>query len=627
VYDVAARLRQKRGGAAIVLGALSPRTRNAQVALYQSGEVNYMVATDAIGMGLNLSIDHVAFAGRNKFDGQEERPLHVAELAQIAGRAGRYLNPGTFGTLSPLSEFSPRVIHSIETHQFPPETQLFWRNADLDVSTVESLLNSLQQSPRHRSLKLAAGATDQRAFSQLIHHPNVREKLNQRQSVELLWDICQIPDYRQLWFELHVKLLEQLFLQLVGPNSQIDPSFITERLKAVDDVRGDIETLLGRIADIRTWTYIAAHPRWLSTDSTLGERTMAIEDRLSDALHERLVLQFVERTRSVSLGVRARRSGSLEKTASPFVVLLDQYANKQKANSHERIANLIESVVNGSHDQFKVDPRGWISHGATKLAQLEAGSDLLHPSIRLTPDFDLGPGARSRLMRRLQAFGRDLAETIVAPLRVRAASQLTPAARGLVYQLEQNLGTLRVEQAIAQLQLLTMRDRQLLTSFSLHIGEHIAYVQRALTRDAIQQRAALVSARNNLQTKLIDIPWGAPSIVLCHATELPWLICVGYIQMGSIAIRADHFELLSKELAHVGTLRTVAFLRHLAHRLDCSPEQLEVALRSSGHPPRSQRQLARRFRRHKFTSSQGRSEAATGTNLDDHSRASRRSSE
>ena len=594
VYEIAARLRQRRGGAAIVLGALSPRTRNAQVALYQSGEVDYMVATDAIGMGLNLSIEHIAFAGKTKFDGREERPLEIAELAQIAGRAGRYLNPGSFGTLLPMPALSQNVVRSIETHQFPADAQLVWRNADLDFSSSDTLLRSLQQTPKRQGLKLMTSAADQRALAQLVLDPDVRRSLGAEPLLELLWDVCKIPDFRQLWFELHVQFLRQVFLQLTGPKERIDPDFIAERLQRIDDTRGDIQTLMDRIADIRTWTYLAAHPRWIVDSLALKEQTMAIEDRLSDALHERLVFQFVERTRTTNAGARRPRPTRSERSPSPFAWLLEQFSPKGAVDERERPHEWLEDVINAPHEQFVVDPQGFITCTGKRVGQLEAGPDLLHPNVRLLLVADPGPGMRSRLLRRLLAFGRDVAESILSPLRVRAASQLTPAGRGVVYQLEQSLGSIHVEQAREQLHVLERRDRELLTSFGVHIGEQLMFLRRSLTPRAIAERAALMSVRESLKVICGDIALGAPCFSLKHAEPSSSLICLGYCPMGPLAIRADHYETVWRELTQLGRGRSFGFPRHLAQRLECSAEQLEVVLRHWGYYPLASGRFARR---------------------------------
>jgi ATP-dependent RNA helicase SUPV3L1/SUV3 len=441
-----------------------------------------------------------------------------------------------------------------------------------------------------------ATAGDHRSFSNLASRSIVRDKLIHAEQIELLWEVCQIPDFRQMWFELHVKLLEQLFLQLAGASAQIDPGFIEERLAAIDDTRGDLDTLLGRIADIRTWTYVATHPRWISYNSALRERTATVEDRLSDALHERLVSRFVERTRSANIGARPQRAGERVKHLGPFASLLDHYVAKDATDARALPMDWLENVINGSHEQFNVDSRGRISFGGKLLAQLEAGPDILHPEVRLTLDLDPGKGARSRLMRRLLAFGRDLAATLVTPLRVRAAAQLSPAGRGIVYQLEQNLGTISTDQALDQLLLLTDRDKQLLTSFGVTVGKRVAYVRRTHTPNAISMRAALVSAQYSPPVDFMDIQMGAPTLQLRENTALSWLICLGYVPSGRLGIRADHYDFVWQELTRLAKGRTFPFPQYLASKLGCSRVQLDLALQSAGYFPLNSGRYARRSR-------------------------------
>lgn len=595
VYDLATQLRNKRGGTAIVLGALSPRTRNAQVALYQSGEVDYMVATDAIGMGLNLDIDHVAFADFKKFDGQQERPLETAELAQIAGRAGRYLNAGSFGTLSPLPEFSPQVIRAIETHHFPPDTRLLWRNSNLDYTSVESLLETLRETPKQRGLKLMDNADDQLALLSLSKRASVVERLTGTERVQLLWDICQIPDFRQLWFELHVNLLERLFLQLTGNTERIDQRFIDEQLESIDDTRGDIEVLMGRIADIRTWTYVAAHERWLLDGRALKERTAGIEDRLSDALHEKLVLRFVERTRTTSIAPNRRTRSQRGGASGPFAGLLAHYQAEDPAPASEQ-AEWGEALINAEHDEFQVDIRGRISFRGVRVAQFDAGPDLLHPGVRLSTQSELGPGVRSRIQRRLLAYGRDLALGLFAPLHAPAADQLTAAARGIVYQLERNLGSVLVEQAHEQLAALTDRDRQLLTSFGVRFGHRAVYLRRLLLPSFISNRAALVSARHALPHDSPSFKLGLPSIPALDTVAAPWWLSLGYVVTPPLAVRVDVYETLWRQLDHLATHHSFAIPRHLVATLACEPSQLEQMLRAVGFVVSGGRCRSRRSR-------------------------------
>jgi len=582
VYELATRLRNKRGGTAIVLGALSPRTRNAQVALYQSGEVDYMVATDAIGMGLNLDIDHVAFADAKKFDGKQERPLETAELAQIAGRAGRYLNSGTFGTLAPLPEFNPQVIRAIETHRFPRETRLMWRNTELDYSSVERLLQTLRQSPTHHGLKLMDSADDQLAFIALTKRASISERLGDPESIQLLWEICQIPDFRQLWFELHVNLLERLFLQLTSAPGRLDARFIDERLKAIDDTRGDIDVLMGRIADIRTWTYVATHSRWVSDATGLRERTASIEDRLSDALHEKLVLRFVERTRTTSLGVSRRTRAGRPGHSGPFAGLLNHYLASEDTTREPDQTAWVEALISAQHQEFAVDHRGCITYRGQRIAQFDAGPDLLHPGVRLTTT-DLGPGIRSRMLRRLLAYGRDIALGLFSPLHTSAAEELTPAARGIVYQLESNLGSILVEQAHQQLGALTERDRQLLASFGLRFGRRVVYLRRLLAPCFMTHRAALVSARYPLPHGAPGFNPGLPSIpVVPEHASASWWLALGYVVVPPLAVRVDLYDALWRQLDHLATHPSFSIPRHMLSTLGCEQHQLEQMLRTVG---------------------------------------------
>ncbi|MBC8073241.1 MAG: helicase, partial [Deltaproteobacteria bacterium] len=309
VYEIAERLRQRHGGTAVVLGALSPRTRNAQVAMYQAGEVDYLVATDAIGMGLNMDVDRVVFAALHKFDGSEVRGLESAELAQIAGRAGRYTRDGGFGTLRPLPGLPARVAAAIEGHDFPPIRRLVWRNDDLDFASLDALRTSLHRRPNHRALQVVARADDHDALVQLAAASDVRARVRTPEDVELLWEVCRIPDFRKLMLDSHVQLLAAIFEQLSGPARRIDVDWMASRIHHLDDASGDIDTLTHRIAFIRTWTYVVNHEHWVPDAEHWQALTRGIEDRCSDALHERLTERFVAREHSGAAVVpRSRRA-------------------------------------------------------------------------------------------------------------------------------------------------------------------------------------------------------------------------------------------------------------------------------------------------------------------------------
>src|SRR6516164_2398389 len=310
VYAIAELIRRQRGGAAVVLGALSPRTRNAQVALYQSGDVDFLVATDAIGMGLNLDVDHIAFAADRKFDGYQFRKLNPAELAQIAGRAGRATRNGTFGTTGRCPPFETELVQALETHTFEPVKIVQWRNTDLDFSSIGALQATLAAAPTENTLTRAPVAEDILVLDHASRDDDVRGMTRSRADVERLWDVCQVPDYRKIAPATHAELVVTLYAHLIRDGS-IPTDWFAAQVAPADLTDGDIDTLSNRIAHIRTWTFVANRPDWLVDPEHWQGVTRAVEDKLSDALHERLTERFVDRRTSVLMR-RLRENTALE---------------------------------------------------------------------------------------------------------------------------------------------------------------------------------------------------------------------------------------------------------------------------------------------------------------------------
>lgn len=299
VYSIAELIRRQRGGAAVVMGALSPRTRNAQVELYQSGEVDFMVATDAIGMGLNMDVDHIALAGLEKFDGRAFRSLRASEIAQIAGRAGRYLKDGTFGTTADAPALSEEMIERVESHEFDSVRSLQWRNRNLNFATPEALISSLEESPKVKGLTRVREADDLRALRTLAKDNDIRACLGGPAAIKTLWNVCQVPDFRKTLHDEHAKLLGEIFVRLMGHNGVIDEDWIARQVGRLDNDNGDLDTLSARIAHTRTWTFVSNRRGWLDNPTHWQERSRAIEDKLSDALHTRLTQRFIDRRTSI----------------------------------------------------------------------------------------------------------------------------------------------------------------------------------------------------------------------------------------------------------------------------------------------------------------------------------------
>ncbi|HIJ62976.1 MAG TPA: disulfide oxidoreductase, partial [Rhodospirillaceae bacterium] len=466
VYGLAELIRRQRGGAAVVLGALSPRTRNAQVGLYQAGEVDYLVATDAIGMGLNMDIDHVAFAALRKFDGRAPRDLTAAEVAQIAGRAGRHMNDGSFGTTGDIGGFEPALADAVENHSFPPLQRLQWRNSQLVFTSVGALQASLNRLPDQPGLIRARDADDQLVLQAVLRNDEAAGRASSAERVRLLWEICQIPDFRKAQAEQHSRLVAVIFGHLSAPPHCLPADWLDAQVKRVDRVDGDIDTLMTRIANVRTWTYVSHRADWVGDARHWQERTRDIEDRLSDALHQRLAQRFIDR-RTAVLVRKLKDGGDLlsavdhdgeVKVEGHFVGRLDGFrfqadaadgasatravsAAAQKALKQE-IAGRIRRAADDADEVFTLDDQGLLRWREAPVANLAAGPETLRPTVALLPS-DLVEGAsRTTLQRRLDTWLADYLLRRLAPLSTIGAAAVSGPARGLLFQLAEALGSL-----------------------------------------------------------------------------------------------------------------------------------------------------------------------------------------
>ncbi|HMP62736.1 MAG TPA: helicase-related protein, partial [Phenylobacterium sp.] len=346
VYAIAELIRRQRGGAAVVMGSLSPRTRNAQVALYQSGEVDFLVATDAIGMGLNMDVDHVAFAGLRKFDGRRNRWLTPQEIGQIAGRAGRFRTDGTFGVTGDCEEMDEDLVGAVENHQFEPVAGAEWRNARLDFDSLPDLLRSLARPPERAGLRLAPEALDEITLRRLAAEPDVVSRARDRSALFRLWDVCQTPDFRKVSPEEHVRLVRDLFDQLTTGRRRIPDDWIGRQHQQLDRTDGEIDALAQRLSAVRTLSYVANRPDWLADPAGWQGRMRQLEDRLSDTLHEKLMARFVDRrTSALMRGLRVRHDMLAGVGADGAVTVEGQYVGRLSGVSFEaeRGATLLET--------------------------------------------------------------------------------------------------------------------------------------------------------------------------------------------------------------------------------------------------------------------------------------------
>jgi ATP-dependent RNA helicase SUPV3L1/SUV3 len=504
VYSIAELIRRQRGGAAVVLGALSPRTRNAQVELYQSGDVEYLVATDAIGMGLNLDVDHVAFASDRKFDGYQFRKLNPAELAQIAGRAGRATRDGTFGTTGRCPPFETELVQALESHCFEPIKVLQWRNSDLKFSSIGALQASLAETPRESSLTRAPIAEDILVLEHASRDDEIRALATTPQTVERLWDVCQVPDYRKISPATHAELATTLYGFLMR-NGTIPIDWFAHQVNQADHTEGDIDTLSNRIAHIRTWTFAANRPDWLADPDYWQGVTRAIEDKLSDALHERLTERFVDRRTSVLMR-RLRENTSLEaeisksgevvveghalgrldgftftpesSTAGSDAKALAGAAQKALAGEINVRATRLAHSPDGQFVLAKDNAIRWLGQPVAKLL---AGDEPLKPRLRIICDEHLTGAPRDAVQARLELWLRSHIERVLEPLfRLAAADDVTGIARGLAYQLIEALGVLDRARVADQVKSLDQPTRATLRKYGVRFGAYHVYLPALL---------------------------------------------------------------------------------------------------------------------------------------------------
>ena len=569
VYAIAELIRRTKGGCAIVMGALSPRTRNAQVALYQNGDVDYLVATDAIGMGLNLDIKHVAFAGTAKFDGRRMRPLNPDELAQIAGRAGRHTAQGSFGVTGEARPLPPEVVEAIENHQFLPVRKLHWRNARLEFGSLERLIASLEALTRDEWLTRVREADDLLALKTLGAMPEVAARLRDARDLRLLWDICRIPDFRGISSTEHAGLLARLH-EFLHAGGRIPDDWLARNIARIDKVQGDIDTLSRRLAFIRTWTYVAQRPGWVSDENHWRGETRAVEDRLSDALHERLTAAFVDRRTSVllrrlnqkeSLVAEVNDKGEVT-VEGEFIGRLEGFRFRQdKTDSTDEARTLRQAAVaalapafslradrfyNAPDTEMDFTEQGGLMWGGEAVGKLIPGPDALRPQVQAFVDDEAGVDVAEKVRRRLQHFIDRKVATLFEPLaNLQRDETLSGLARGFAFRLVEALGVLPREGVADEVKALDQEARGALRKHGIRFGQFTVFLPALLKPAPTRLRLVLWSLAQGLDEFPESPPPGLVTIPNLAEVPAQHYTLSGYKPAGSRAIRIDMLERLA----------------------------------------------------------------------------------
>jgi ATP-dependent RNA helicase SUPV3L1/SUV3 len=570
VYAIAELIRRRRGGCAVVMGRLSPRTRNAQVALYQNKEVDFLVATDAIGMGLNMDVDHVAFARLSKHDGHRPRRLTAAEIAQIAGRAGRGMRDGTFGTTANCQPMPDELAAAVEAHMFEALEQLCWRNSDLEFSHVDALLGTLTAPPPRPGLVKGNDASDLETLAALAREPDIRRLASGRRMVRLLWDCCQIPDFRKLADETHARLCARVF-DHIAKDGTLPAEWLGNQIATVERIDGDLDTLMQRLAGIRVWSYIAARGDWVDDAAHWQGRAREVEDKLSDALHERLIARFVDR-RATQLMRRLDAGGDQELLSAvtrrgevvveghpvgnvagfgfmpdPLAVgedkklVLRAARRALRAEMPRRVARAEEAADSA----FALTDDHRITWDGAEIARLRPGPALLRPRVEVLDSEFLDGPQKERLRRRVQAYIDAAIQADLAPLfAVLGHADGLRDSRGPLHRLRESMGVV----PSLEEDRLTPAQRAQLKLIGVRAGRFSVFLPALLKRRAAAMRARLWAVHHGVRMPELPLP---ELVSLPMTTDWPpgFAATLGWLEAGPVLLRLDVAERVAAELS------------------------------------------------------------------------------
>ena len=513
VYEIAELIRRQRGGAAVVMGGLSPRTRNAQAELYQSGEVDFLIATDAVGMGLNLDTDHVAFASIRKYDGRRRRMLTPMELGQIAGRAGRFRNEGTFGTTGDCPPLDDETVARIENHEFDPMTHVEWRNSALNFQSIKALDDSLHIGPKSRRLRRVKGVTDELAFERLAAIPEIQSSIKIPADVRRLWDVCQIPDFRNVTIDAHVRMLQDIYRLLQNNQHRLPDDYMNNQVSRLDDSAGGVDILSSRLAQIRTWTYCANKVSWMWDASYWNKRTREVEDRLSDALHESLIARFVDRRTSAllkNIGLGSPMDTSVKDNGEVWVdghkigflegvnFRIDETASDLEAKALQATAaaavgpevdRRLTSLCGGTHSIFTLGSDGRILWGGKAVGRIAGSGSVFNPDAELIGGALGNPNLQALAVNRMRDFLKAEVTTKLEPLlKLKTLSEseaALPAARGFAFSMLENFGYIDRAKQGQLVRDLDQDARKQLREVGAYFGQYTVFM-----RDMIKPKPA-----------------------------------------------------------------------------------------------------------------------------------------
>ncbi len=606
VYAIAELLRRQKGGAAIVMGSLSPKTRNAQVNLYQSGDVDYLVATDAIGMGINMDLDHVYFSNLKKFDGKKIRRLKISEIGQISGRAGRYLNDGSFGITGECSEINPEEIEFLENHNFPEIQNIFWRNSNLKFNNKENLLKSLEEKPDKDWLRRVGECEDEKVLKYFLKENNSSIE-NNSNILKILWECCQIPDFVKKTYGHHLEVVGKVFNFLISEEKKVPNYYMKKQLSMLDKLEGNVDSISNRISNVRTWSYVSNKSNWVENQDYWIERTKKLEDKLSDRLHDELTKTFIDKRASVlAKGLKQDIELKTEIIEKEKVLINGQYIGILKGlklqldlkvdaldadikslkkaarqNVGPEIINRIQQIIDTGlielKDDFKIYWRN------DPIAKLIPGSDYLNPKIDLLIDEMIENNERNNLNDYLNKWIIKKIETELNSLiELKNIKEDNPELRALAYRLYENNGVIKRSNISEYLKKINQDDRKKLRKLGVKFGRYHVFLFKLFKPSSVSLRILLWKSYNNNFLDLTPPKFGLNFLNNMKSANKDFMLLCGFEKFDDIYVRIDILERLFLLIfnSEKDKKKEVKVVPEMLNLLGCSKENFKKLLKN-----------------------------------------------
>jgi len=606
VYAIAELIRRQKGGAAVIMGSLSPKTRNAQVELYQSGDVDFLVATDAIGMGINMDIDNIYFSNLKKFDGRKLRKLNMSEIGQIAGRAGRYLNDGNFGITGECKEINAEEVNLIENHKFEEIQSLFWRNSDLNFNSPEALIKSLEKKPKNSWLRKIHECEDERALKFFLRDKNLENIKFENKKLSLLWECCQIPDFVKKTYGNHYEVIENVFKYLSGTKGKIPEDFIRLQLMKLDKLDGNVDSLSNRIANVRTWSYVSNKNNWVENQNHWIEKTKLLEDKLSDRLHDELTKTFIDKRASVlARGLKQEMEFDTKISQDNKVIIDNQFIGKlnglkleldlKKGALETDIKSLkkaarqavgpelekrIQIIIDTELIELREDSK--IYWNNSSISRLTSGKDYLNPNFELMVDEILEQNQKQKLIDFLDKWIKNKINTVLKSLiELKNLKEKNSSIKALAYQLYENNGVLKREQVSEYLKDLGQTERKVLRDLGVKFGRYHVFLHHLIKPEAVSLRTLLWKNHNQKYFKLKPPTFGLNFLEDKNLKNRNFMLLCGFEKFENFYVRIDILERLFMQIINSNSEKEkeIKMKPEMLNLLGCNKENFKKLLK------------------------------------------------